>query len=93
MFIVDWVVEEFYKRSFKIGSALDAMIFIYSEDGQSIKQLCFERTYGKGFESCYDIKNIYSAVLSEPDLVALTQDGKIKKTNLVLKEAVLALPK
>ena len=81
------------KRSFKIGSALDAMIFIYSEDDQFIKQLCFERSYGKGFENCYDIKNIYSAVLSEPDLVVLTQDGKIKKTNLVLKETTLKLAK
>ena len=56
-----------------------------------IKQLCFERAYGKGFIDCYDIKNIYSAVLSEPDLVVLTQDGKIKKTNLVLKEGTVKL--
>ena len=32
-----------------------------------------------------------SAVLDEPNLVALTKDGKMKKTNLILKEAVLQL--
>jgi hypothetical protein len=31
-------------------------------------------------------------VLSEPNLIVLTTDGKIKKTNLVLKETVLSLP-
>ena len=79
------------KRSFKLGSSLDAMVYVYYENDEFIKQLCFERSYGKGFIDCYDIKNIYSSVLSDPDLVVLTKDGRIKKTNLVLKEGTLKL--
>jgi len=79
------------KRCFKLGSALDATIFIYKEDGQVFKRLCFERSYGSGFENCYNIKNIYKSVLEESDLVALTNDGKIKKTALILKETILEL--
>jgi len=80
------------KRCFKLGSALDAMIYIYNEDDQIFQKLCFERGYNREFNNCYNIKNIYSAVLSEPNLVALTNDGKIKKTDLILKETVLQLP-
>ena len=80
------------KRCFKLGSALDAMIYIYDEDDQIFQKLCFERGYNREFNNCYNIKNIYSAVLSEPNLVALTNDGKIKKTDLILKETVLQIP-
>jgi len=79
------------KRCFKLGSALDAAIFIYKEDDQVFKKLCFERSYGSGFENCYSIKKIYKSVLEESDLVALTNDGKIKKTGLILKETILEL--
>ena len=87
--------ENFYietRRCFKLGSALDAMIFIYYESDNFFQKLCFENGYGKGFENCYNIKNIYSAVLKDPNLVVLTKEGKIKKTNLVLRETILKLP-
>ena len=79
------------KRCFKLGTSLDAMIFMYYEREQFVQKLCFEDGYGQGFNNCYDIKNIYSAVLEEPNLVVLTTGGKLKKTNLVLKEAILDL--
>ena len=53
---------------------------MYYEGEDFIQKLCFEDGYGKGFENCYNIKNIYSAVLEDPHLVALTKDGKIKKS-------------
>ena len=65
---------------------------MYYEDKDFIQKLCFEDGYGKGFFNCYNIKNIYSSVLEEPNLVVLTNDGKMKKTGLVLKEALLELP-
>ena len=81
------------KRCFKLGTALDAEISMYyDEEEYFIQKLCFEDGYGKGFNNCYNIKHIYEAVLSEPNLIVLTTDGKIKKTNLVLKETVLSLP-
>ena len=80
------------KRCFKLGKALDAIISMYYEDKDFIQKLCFEDGYGKGFFNCYNIKNIYSSVLEEPNLVVLTNDGKMKKTGLVLKEALLELP-
>ncbi len=79
------------RRCFKLGTSLDAMIFMYYEREQFVQKLCFEDGYGQGFDNCYDIKNIYSAVLEEPNLVVITQGGKLKKTNLVLKEATLDL--
>lgn len=81
------------KRCFKLGSALDAMIYMYyDEENYFIQKLCFEDGYGKGFNNCYNIKNIYKSVTDEKNLVVLTDDGKIKKTNLVLKETKLNLP-
>ena len=81
------------KRCFKLGAALDAEISMYyDEEEYFIQKLCFEDGYGKGFNNCYNIKNIYESVLSEPNLIVLTNDGKIKKTNLVLKETILSLP-
>jgi len=80
------------KRCFKLGKALDAIISMYYEDEYFVQKLCFEDGYGKGFFNCYNIKNIYSSVLEEPNLVVLTNDGKMKKTGLVLKEALLELP-
>ncbi len=81
------------KRCFKLGTALDAEISMYyDEEEYFIQKLCFEDGYGKGFNNCYNIKHIYEAVLSEPNLIVLTTDGKIKKTNLVLKETILKLP-
>ena len=80
------------KRCFKLGKALDAIISMYYEDEYFIQKLCFEDGYGKGFFNCYNIKNIYSSVLEEPNLVVLTNDGKMKKTGLVLKETLLELP-
>jgi len=80
------------RRCFKLGSALDAMIFMYYEDDEFIQKLCFEDGYGDGFENCYNIKHIYKSVLQEPNLVVLTKDGKLKKTNLVLKETLLEFP-
>ena len=80
------------RRCFKLGNSLDAMIFMYYEGEHFVQKLCFEIGYGKGFDNCYNIKNIYSSVLEEPNLVVLTTDGKIKKSNLVLKETVLELP-
>ena len=68
------------------------MVFMYYEGQDFIQKLCFEDGYGKGFENCYNIKNIYSSVLEESNLVVLTTDGKLKKSNLVLKETVLKLP-
>lgn len=81
------------RRCFKLGSSIDAMIFMYYENTDFIQKLCFEDGYGKGFNNCYNIKNIYSAVLEESNLMAVTKDGKIKKTNLILKETLLELPK
>ena len=69
------------------------MIFMYYEGDAFIQKLCFEEGYGKGFGNCYNIKNIYQSVLEEPNLVVLTRDGKIKKTNLVLKETIFRIPK
>ena len=80
------------RRCFKLGKALDAIISMYYADQDFIQQLCFEDGYGKGFENCYNIKNIYSSVLEEPNLVVLTNDGKMKKTSLILKESILDLP-
>ncbi len=80
------------RRCFKLGKALDAIISMYYEDQDFIQKLCFEDGYGKGFENCYNIKTIYSSVLAEPNLVALTMDGKMKKTSLILKETLLELP-
>ena len=80
------------RRCFKLGKALDAIISMYYVDQDFIQKLCFEDGYGKGFENCYNIKNIYSSVLEEPNLVVLTNDGKMKKTSLVLKESILDLP-
>jgi len=80
------------RRCFKLGSSLDAMIFMHYQGEQFIQQLCFEDGYGKGFQNCYNIKNIYSAVLEDSNLLAVTKEGKIKKTNLILKQAVLDLP-
>ena len=64
----------------------------YDKEEYFIQKLCFEDGYGKGFNNCYNVKNIYESVLSEPNLIVLTNDGKIKKTNLVLKETILSLP-
>ena len=81
------------KRCFKLGTALDAEISMYYDaEEYFIQKLCFEDGYGKGFNNCYSIKQIYEAVLNEPNLIVLTTDGKIKKTNLVLKETILNLP-
>jgi hypothetical protein len=80
------------RRCFKLGTNIDAMLFIYYESNQLVQKLCFEDGYGKGFNNCYNIKNIYESVLSEPNLIVLTQDGKIKKTELVLKETIFKLP-
>ena len=81
------------KRCFKLGEALDAMVYMYYEGEQYIQQLCFEESYGKGFKNCYNIKNIYEAVIDDSNLVVLTIDGKMKKTNLVLRETQLSLDK
>ena len=81
------------KRCFKIGSVIDAMIFIYYADDNYVQQLCFENGYGNGFENCYNIKNFYESVIEEPNLVVLTKEGKIKQTNLVLRPATLKLHK
>ena len=80
------------RRCFKLGSALDAMIFMYYEGDQFIQKLCFEEGYGKGFANCYNVQNIYKSVLDESNLVALTKDGKMKKTNLILKATKFELP-
>ncbi|MAZ55513.1 MAG: hypothetical protein CMP54_00735 [Flavobacteriales bacterium] len=80
------------RRCFKLGKALDAIISMYYVDQDFIQKLCFEDGYGKGFENCYNIKNIYSSVLEEPNLVVLTNDGKMKKSSLILKESILDLP-
>ena len=64
----------------------------YDEENYFIQKLCFEDGYGKGFNNCYNIKNIYKSVIDEKNLVVLTDDGKIKKTSLVLKETKLNLP-
>ena len=81
------------KRCFKLGTALDAEISIYyDQENYFVQELCFEDGYGKGFNNCYTIKHIYESVLNEPNLIVLTNDGKIKKTNLVLKETILNLP-
>ncbi len=80
------------RRCFKLGVNLDAMIFMYYEDNEFVQKLCFEDGYGTGFNNCYNIKNIYESVLEEPNLIVLTKEGKIKKTNLVLKETILDLP-
>jgi hypothetical protein len=80
------------RRCFKLGNSLDAMIYMYYEDDYFVQKLCFEIGYGKGFENCYNIKNIYSSVLEESNLVVLTTDGKMKKSNLILKESQLELP-
>jgi hypothetical protein len=80
------------RRCFKLGSALDAMVFMYYAGDDFVQKLCFENGYGKGFENCYNIKNIYKSVIEEPNLVVLTNEGKMKKTNLVLKETILKLP-
>ena len=94
LFKIDF--ENFYvqtKRCFKLGSALDAMIYMYYDDeNYFIQKLCFEDGYGKGFNNCYNIKNIFKSVIDEKNLVVLTDDGKIKKTSLVLKETKLNLP-
>ena len=79
------------RRCFKLGSALDAMVFMYYEGDEFIQKLCFEDGYGNGFDNCYNIKHIYQSVLDEPNLVVLTQDGKMKRTNLVLKETLLEI--
>ena len=80
------------RRCFKLGNALDAVISMYYENQDFIQKLCFEDGYGKGFENCYNIKNIYSSILEEPNMVALTRDGKMKKTDLILRESLLELP-
>ena len=80
------------RRCFKLGNALDAVISMYYENQDFIQKLCFEDGYGKGFENCYNIKNIYSSILEEPNMVALTRDGKMKKTDLILRETLLELP-
>jgi hypothetical protein len=80
------------RRCFKLGAALDAMIFMYYANEDFIQKLCFEDGYGSGFDNCYNIKNIYKSVMEEPNLVVLTKEGKMRKTNLVLKETVLKIP-
>ena len=54
--------------------------------------LCFEDGYGTEFENCYNIKNVYESVISRPGLVALTTDGKIKNSDLILQKTILNLP-
>ena len=68
------------------------MVFMYYEGEDFIQNLCFEDGYGNGFQNCYIIKNIYSSILDEPNLMAVTKEGKIKKTNLILRETTLTLP-
>tara|TARA_Y100001968_G_C19389524_1_gene734780 strand:+ start:330 stop:1112 length:783 start_codon:yes stop_codon:yes gene_type:complete len=80
------------RRCFKLGSSLDAMIYMYYQGEDFIQKLCFEDGYGKGFNNCYNIKNIYSSVLQQANLIAVTKDGKIKKTDLILQETILNLP-
>ena len=80
------------RRCFKLGSALDAMIFMYYANEDFVQKLCFEYGYGSGFDNCYNIQNIYKSVMEEPNLVVLTKEGKMKKTNLVLKETILKIP-
>tara|TARA_B100002052_G_C15881053_1_gene599273 strand:+ start:2645 stop:3463 length:819 start_codon:yes stop_codon:yes gene_type:complete len=80
------------RRCFKLGAALDAMIFMYYANEDFVQKLCFEDGYGSGFDNCYNIKNIYKSVMEEPNLVVLTKEGKMRKTNLVLKETVLKIP-
>jgi len=79
------------RRCFKLGKNLDAMIFTYYESDVFIQKLCFEDGYGKGFNNCYNVKNTYESVLKEENLIVLTKEGKIKKTNLVLRESILKL--
>ena len=80
------------RRCFKLGSALDAMLFMYYEEDQFIQKLCFEEGYGKGFGNCYNVQNIYESVLKESNLIALTKEGKMKKTSLIFKETTFKLP-
>jgi hypothetical protein len=80
------------RRCFKLGTALDAIILTYHEGGDFFQKLCFEDGYGTDFENCYNIKNIYAAVLNETGLVTLTKDGKIKTTDLILRKTILDLP-
>ena len=80
------------RRCFKLGKALDAKVFMYYEQDDFIQKLCFEDGYGNGFQNCYNIKNIYESILDEPNLMAVTKEGKIKKTNLILRETKLTLP-
>ena len=80
------------RRCFKLGTALDAIILTYHEGGGFFQKLCFEDGYGTDFENCYNIKNIYEAVLNETGLVTLTKDGKIKTTDLILRKTALDLP-
>ena len=90
LFKIDF--ENYYietRRCFKLGSSLDAFISIYYEGDELFKKLCFEDGYGTDFENCYNIKNIYHSVINEPGLISLTQDGKLKKTELVLKKTTL----
>lgn len=80
------------RRCFKLGTALDAIILTYHDGEDFFQKLCFEDGYGTDFENCYNIKNIYAAVLNETGLVTLTKDGKIKTTDLILRKTTLDLP-
>ena len=64
---------------------------IYNKLKNQLEGLCFEDGYGKGFNNCYNVKNTYESVLKEENLIVLTKEGKIKKTNLVLRESMLKL--
>ena len=51
------------RRCFKLGSSVDAMIFMCYEGEDFVQKLCFEDGYGSGFDNCYNIKNIYNPIL------------------------------
>ena len=80
------------RRCFKLGTALDAIILTYYNGDNFFQTLCFEDGYDTDFENCYNIKNVYESVINRTGLVALTTDGKIKNTDLILQKTVLNLP-
>lgn len=79
------------KRCFKIDKRIDAVIKVFSENGNKTESLCFLGGYGELFDDCYNIKNIFTRVNSGDNQFVLTKSGKLREVELILEPKDLDL--
>ena len=80
----DLIIET--KRCFKNDKKIEAVIKIFYHKGIVKQELCFIDIFGKSFDNCVLIKEFYTDMTEEnSNQIVLTQDGKMKKINLILQ--------